>query len=121
MYYSVLYTYCQHFTEPEEAKEIVQDTMLWLWEKREMLADVQSPKQYLFTAVYHRAMNLLKQNEMRQQTHAIYHERTMTLLEDIDICQINDLSRHIRTAISQLPPIYPRSLHHEPFPQHDAQ
>ncbi len=104
MYYPVLCTYCQHYVEPEEAKEIVQDTMLWLWEKRETLAGIQSPKHYLFTTVYHRAIRHLEQNEMRRQAHATYHERTMTLLEDIDICLLNDLSHHIRTALAQLPP-----------------
>ena len=103
-YYPLLCAYGCRFVCLENAEEIAQDTMLWLWEKRETLAGIQSPKHYLFTTVYHRAIRHLEQNEMRRQAHATYHERTMTLLEDIDICLLNDLSHHIRTALAQLPP-----------------
>lgn len=34
-YYSVLCTYCYRFVRLEDAEEIVQDVMLWLWENRE--------------------------------------------------------------------------------------
>ena len=105
-YYPVLCAYCQHFTGAEEAKEVVQDTMLWLWEKREMLEGVQSAKSYLFSAVYHRAMSRIKDDELRQQAHEAYYKRTTALLEDVDVCLLNDLSRHIREAVAQLPPTY---------------
>lgn len=106
LYYPMLCAYCQHFTGSEEAKEIVQDTMLWLWKKRNILEGVQSVKSYLFSAVYHRAMSWIKGNELRQQAHEVYYKRTMALLEDVDVCLLNDLSRHIREAVSQLPPAY---------------
>lgn len=34
-YYSVLCAYCYRFVRLEDAEEIVQDVMLWLWENRE--------------------------------------------------------------------------------------
>ena len=53
-YYSVLCTYCYRFVRLEDAEEIVQDVMLWLWENRERPVIEYSLKQYLFKAVYHR-------------------------------------------------------------------
>ena len=52
-YYSVLCTYCYRFVRLEDAEEIVQDVMLWLWENRERPVIEYSLKQYLFKAVYH--------------------------------------------------------------------
>lgn len=38
----------------EVAKDIVQDTFMNIWDKRESLADVDNPSAYFFTAVYRR-------------------------------------------------------------------
>ena len=105
-YYPLLCAYGCRFVCLENAEEIAQDTMLWLWEKREMLEGVQSAKSYLFSAVYHRAMSRIKDDELRQQAHEAYYKRTTALLEDVDVCLLNDLSRHIREAVAQLPPTY---------------
>lgn len=105
-YYPVLCGYCMRFIETEEAKEVVQELMLWLWENRETINIGPSPQQYLFTAAYHRAMNRVQSNEIKQAVYAIYHERTTALLEDMDICSINELSKRIRKAVSDLPPSY---------------
>ena len=50
-YYSMLCTYCYPFVRLEDAEEIVQDVMLWLWENRERPVIEYSLKQYLFKAV----------------------------------------------------------------------
>lgn len=60
-YYSVLCTYCYRFVRLEDAEEIVQDVMLWLWENRERPVIEYSLKQYLFKAVYHRCMTRIAQ------------------------------------------------------------
>lgn len=105
-YYSVLCTYCYRFVRLEDAEEIVQDVMLWLWENRERPIIEYSLKQYLFKAVYHRSMSRIVQNEVKQRADAAYHERMFSMLQDIDICQINELSKHIQRAIDELPPTY---------------
>ncbi len=47
-YYTVLCTYCHRFVRLEDAEEIVQDVMLWLWKNREKPVVEYSLKQYLF-------------------------------------------------------------------------
>lgn len=105
-YYSVLCAYCYRFVRLEDAEEIVQDVMLWLWENRERPIIEYSLKQYLFKAVYHRCMPRIVQNEVKQRADTAYHERMSAMLQDVDIYQINELSRHIQKAINELPPAY---------------
>lgn len=33
-YYTMMYSYCKFYVSVEDAEEIVQDVMIWLWEKR---------------------------------------------------------------------------------------
>ena len=80
-YYSVLCTYCYRFVE-------------------------YSLKQYLFKAVYHRCMTRIAQNEVKQRADTAYYERMFAMLQEVDIYQINELSKHIQRAINELPPTY---------------
>ena len=79
-YYSVLCTYCYRFVRLEDAEEIVQDVMLWLWENRERPIVEYSLKQYLFKAVYHRCMTRIAQNEVKQRADTAYYERMFAML-----------------------------------------
>ncbi|CAK7023450.1 RNA polymerase sigma-70 factor [Bacteroides rodentium] len=105
-YYTVLCTYCHRFVRLEDAEEIVQDVMLWLWKNREKPVVEYSLKQYLFKAVYHRCMSRIAQNEVKQRADTAYHERMTAMLHEVDVCQINELSKHIQKAVSELPPSY---------------
>ena len=114
-YYSVLCAYCYRFVRLEDAEEIVQDVMLWLWENRERPIIEYSLKQYLFKAVYHRCMTRIVQNEVKQRADTAYHERMSAMLQDVDIYQINELSRHIQKAINELPPAYKEAFNMHRF------
>lgn len=51
-------------------------------------------------------MTRIVQNEVKQRADTAYHERMSAMLQDVDIYQINELSRHIQKAINELPPAY---------------
>lgn len=102
----MLCTYCYRFVRLEDAEEIVQDVMLWLWENRERPIIEYSLKQYLFKAVYHRCMTRIAQNEVKQRADTAYYERMFAMLQEVDIYQINELSKHIQSTINELPPTY---------------
>lgn len=105
-YYALLCAYSYRFVRLEDAEEIVQDVMLWLWENREKPVIDYSLKQYLFKSVYHRSINKIAQNEVKQRIDTAYYERMLTNLQDTDIYQITELSKHIKKAINELPPTY---------------
>ena len=105
-HYTGLVVYATQFTKDSDAAEdIVCDVFTAVWENFANL-QMENMKTYLFSAVYHRAMSRIKDDELRQQAHEAYYKRTTALLEDVDVCLLNDLSRHIREAVAQLPPTY---------------
>lgn len=105
-YYIPLCTYSQHFVGMEDAKEVVQDIMLWIWENRETQHIDYSFSQYIFKAVYHRSINIIVQNEVKLRAHAIYSERIQSMLQKTDVCQLNELSKRLKEALDGLPESY---------------
>lgn len=105
-YYIPLCTYSQHFIGMEDAKEVVQDIMLWIWENRETQHIDYSFSQYIFKAVYHRSINIIVQNEVKLRAHAIYSERIQSMLQETDVCQLNELSKRLKEALDGLPESY---------------
>lgn len=105
-YYIPLCTYSQHFVGMEDAKEVVQDIMLWIWENRETQHIDYSFSQYIFKAVYHRSINIIVQNEVKLRAHAAYSERVQSMLQDTDVCQLNELSKRLKEALDELPDTY---------------
>lgn len=105
-YYIPLCTYSQHFVGMEDAKEVVQDIMLWIWENRETQHINYSFSQYIFKAVYHRSINIIVQNEVKLRAHAIYSERIQSMLQETDVCQLNELSKRLKEALDELPNTY---------------
>ncbi|WP_294592656.1 RNA polymerase sigma-70 factor [uncultured Bacteroides sp.] len=105
-YYPILCTYGYRFVRLEDAEEIVQDIMLWLWENRETPVIEYSLKQYLFKSVYHRSMTRIVQNEVKLRVDTAFHDRMFGKLEDVDVFQINEMSKHIQQAINELPESY---------------
>ena len=69
-YYPMLCAYATKFVELKDAEEIVQDVMLWLWENRETQTFETSISQYLFKAVYHRAINLIVRHQSQLRADA---------------------------------------------------
>ena len=106
-YYPLLYTYGRRFVRGEDAEEIAQDTMLWLWEHREEEIIQTSLVKYLLKAVYRRALNRIEQEQVKlhADTH-YYHDIVENVLEEQDLCMINDLSRRLNEAIHNLPDTY---------------
>lgn len=48
----------------EDAEELVEETMIWLWEHHESHTIESSLGNYLIKSVYHRMLNQKKWNEL---------------------------------------------------------
>lgn len=105
-YYPILCTYGLHFVSLEDTEEIVQDVLLWLWENRNEALYISSIKNYLFKSVYNRSINRITQNETKQQADTIFFERMVATLQETDILQVTELSKHAKAAIDKLPTSY---------------
>ncbi len=116
-YYPILCTYCRRFVSIEDAEEIVQDIMLWLWEKRKEEVIQTSIFQYLIKAVYHRALNKITQNETKNRADTFFYTEMSHLFDDANDYTIEELEKNIQFAISQLPDSYKEAFTMHRFQQ----
>lgn len=109
-YYSPLCEYASQYVSDQDAEELVQELMLFIWETRESIIIESSLKSYLFIATKHRCFNFIKKNQYHEQVHSAIYEKLKDQFEDPDYYMINDLSEQIQKAIDELPENY-----HETF------
>ena len=70
----------QRSVRDEDAEELIQELMLFIWENRNSLFVEISLKSYLFMAVKHRCLNAIKRQ--------LYHERVHSLIYDLSLIHI---------------------------------
>ena len=105
-YYPMLCAYGNKFIELEDAEECVQDAMLWLWENKEMLVIQSSLSSYLFSIVHHRAINRIKQQEVKSRAENYFYEEMQSLIDDTNFYLIEELTIRIQEAVETLPESY---------------
>lgn len=80
----------------DKAKDIVQDTFLKFWEKRENV-DVSKSKSYLFTTAYHTLIDVVRREKKQGSFNDVKEENYSTQTE------YSDLQEILHQAIEQLP------------------
>ena len=89
----------------EEARDIIHDLFVHLWEEREALVITHSLKALLFSAVRYRIIDHIR----KHMTRRAYAERLRTLQtgwgeSDQEEAETRDLHRNLEKAIDELPP-----------------
>ncbi|WP_448778178.1 RNA polymerase sigma-70 factor [Bacteroides congonensis] len=105
-YYPMLCAYGHRFVELEDAEEIVEDSLLWIWENRETLVIESSLNSYLFKMVYRRALNKLAHIDATQRADTRFYEEMQEMLQETDYYQVEELTRRIEEAVAALPESY---------------
>lgn len=105
-YYPILCAYGHRFVDLEDAEEIVQDSLLWIWENRDTFIIETSLSAYLFKMVYRRALNKLAYIDATQRANTRFYEEMQEILQDTDYYQIEELTRRIKDAVATLPESY---------------
>ena len=83
----------QYVSEQEEIEEIVQDTMMWLWENRCNLMEELTLKTLLFTIVKNKALNRISHFEIRRKVHQEITEKFEKEFDNPDFYLENELFR----------------------------
>ena len=109
-YYPTLCAYGQRFVDLEDAEEIVQDSLLWIWENRENLIIETSLSSYLFKMIYRKALNKLAHIDATQRADTRFYEEMQEMLQDTDYYQMEELTKRIEEAIAALPESYRESF-----------
>lgn len=105
-FYPILCAYCHKFVTMEDSEEIVQDTLLWLWENRKEIIVEKSLSSYLFRSVYNRALNKIANQDSRNKANTLYFEYMQETLQNKSYYQTDDLKDKVREAIARLPESY---------------
>lgn len=105
-YYPMLCAYVHRFVDLQDAEEIVQEIMIWMWEKRAELMIDSSLNQYLFKMAYNRALNLITKKEAVSRAEMMFYTKHQEMPEDINYYQLSELTKRIEEAVASLPEAY---------------
>lgn len=105
-YYTVLCAYACRMVSVEDAEEIVQDSMVWLWENRETLVIESSFSGYVFKMVYRRALNHIVKREVAQRAELNFQAHCQEWTESVSPYHVEELASRIEEAVEQLPSAY---------------
>ena len=105
-YFAPLCEYASQFINNEDAEDLVQDFMLFIWELHENLVIETSLKSYLFVSIKHRCLNFVKKQQVHQQIHDRIYEQLKDRFEDPDSYMVNELEEMIQKTIGELPEKY---------------
>ena len=103
-YFRRLCAFCsQYVSEQEEIEEIVQDTMMWLWENRSSLIAELTLKTLLFTIVKNKALNRITHHEIKRKVHQEIADKYEKEFISPDFYLEKELFRLYDKALAKLP------------------
>ena len=102
-YFRALCGFCSQYVGAAEAEEIVQDTMMWLWENRTSLIPHLTLKTLLFTIVKNKALNKISHLETRRKVHEDIAQKYDEEFSSPDFYLHNELFQLYGTALEKLP------------------
>ena len=103
-YFRGLCGFCSQYVSAAEAEEIVQDTMMWLWENRTALIAHLTLKTLLFTIVKNKALNRISHLEIKRRVHQEIVEKYETEFASPDFYLNNELFQLYEKALDKLLP-----------------
>lgn len=102
-YYKGLCAFASQYVSFEESEEIVQDTMMWLWENRGTLIPEMSLKSLLFVIVKNKALNRISHNQIKDRIMKDMTQKFEEQFTDPDFYLENELMTLLSEAINKLP------------------
>ena len=102
-YFRGLCVFCSQYVTLSESEEIVQDTMMWLWENRKTLIPELTLKTLLFTIVKNKALNKISHFEIKRKVHLEIAEKYESEFSSPDFYLENELFRLYEEALRKLP------------------
>ena len=111
--YPAMLSYAKVLLSDEGAEDIVQEVMLGVWRRREILDENYDPRIYIFRSIYNRSLNYLKREQLASDFRS-WNERRIAMYEhetlDPDRNPVvrrlldGDLKDSLLKAIDALPP-----------------
>lgn len=102
-YYKPLCAFASHWVPLSTAEDIVQDTMLYIWEKRELLMEDLSLKGLVFMIVKNKALNSAKRCDLHSRIHEALQERYEEQFSTPDFYLGGEMMKVYTAALATLP------------------
>jgi len=104
LYKNRVYSFVVKFVHSKaDAEEIVQDTFFTIWQKREMLPNIEHPRNYIYTIVRNKTYNYLNQAAKNQKILAQLWANMQVESNDIeDLTDLKDSEMLIRKGLLNL-------------------
>jgi RNA polymerase sigma-70 factor (ECF subfamily) len=109
-FFAGLCSFSSQYVPLEEAKEIVQETMLWLWEHRTSLIPELSLKSLLFTIVKNKALNRITQDATKSKVYQKLEQKYRQQFNDPDFYLQKELTSLFNDALDKLPVEYRKAF-----------
>lgn len=103
-YYKPLCTYATRFVPPVRAEELVQDTLMWVWENRTSLIPEMPLKSLLFTIVKNKSLNSASRDTLKNRIIRQLAERYEETFDDPDFYLEGELVQRLTEALRKMPP-----------------
>ena len=101
--YKGLCAYATRYVSVAEAEEIVQDTMLWLWDNWDTIIPEKSVKTLLFRIVHNKAVNCIKHKAVLTRVHQQIELRLSETFNSPNFYLNEELSQMLEDALQRLP------------------
>ena len=103
-YYKPLCAYASRFVAVDRAEELVQDTLMWVWESRDKLLPEMPLKSLLFTIVKNKSLNSVARDTIRSKIIRRLAEQYEAQFDDPDFYLENELADSLAAALRKMPP-----------------
>lgn len=97
--------------DEHEAKDAVQDTLVKIWEKRELLSQVESAEAWCIRITKNTVLDRLKYNSYRKTSIMEKHAERFTVPNTQALAETKDTLHSLQKIISQLPEKYRFLIH----------
>ena len=101
--YRGLCAYACRYVDIATAEEIVQDTMMWLWDNRQTIIPGKSVGALLLRIVHNKAVNQIKHNAVFTKVHKQIENNLREQFENPDVYLSTELSELLERALAKLP------------------
>ncbi len=107
-YYPIMCEYAAMFVSDENAEDIVQDIMVWLWNTKSNLNINSSLRSYLLASVKNRCIDLIRSDNTKRKIQNFVYNKLQKEFESPDRILLSDMSEQIHIAVESLPENYRR-------------
>ena len=101
--YKGLVAYATRYVDIDEAQNIVQDTMLWLWDNKQTIIPGKSINALLLRIVRNKALNNIKHKTVLSRVHKQIESSLREQFENPDLYMSVELTELLEQALQRLP------------------